>query len=457
MKKNEQLTEKSTEADRPNLLFVFADQMRGMDMRCAGNDQMITPHLDRLAKGGIRFSNAISTYPLCCPARASLMTGKYPLSHGVVTNGPPLPETETTIGEILKDKGYQTGYIGKWHLNGHPGMNASEGQFVPPGPKRHGFDYWAAANFSHEYSNSFYYQDKDAKIRIEGWEPDTQTDLAIRFIEERRRESPFCLFLSWGPPHDPYTAPENFRKLYDPDKIKLRENAFLADKSIIATYYAAITSLDWNLGRLLDTIDRLGIAENTIIVFTSDHGDQLFSLYLFCKQWPYEETINVPFILRYPRRLKGGEVSDLLMGTPDILPTLLTLCGVKIPPSVEGRDLSSFILGQSTEAEPDSLLIEVINPCAVVQDRTGMRAWRGVRTKRYTYARFRDGDWLLIDNVYDPFQRRNLIYNAEFQGLRNELAGKLDEWLKKTDDPFLSMSAYRRYEMIHNTPPLLQK
>jgi arylsulfatase A-like enzyme len=258
--------------------------------------------------------------------------------------------------------------------------------------------------------------------------------------------------LSWGPPHDPYAAPENFRKLYDPDNIRLRENVFLADKSVIATYYAAITSLDWNLGRLLDTIDRLGIAENTIVVFTSDHGDQLFSLYLSFKQWPYEETINIPFILRYPRRLKGGKVSNLLIGTPDILPTLLSLCGVDIPASVEGRDLSSFILGHPVGPEPDSVLIEVINPCSVVQDRTGMRAWRGVRTQQYTYVRFRDEDWLLVDNIYDRFQRRNLIYNPQYRHLRDELSTRLDEWLKRTKDQFLPMSAYTRYEMVHNKP-----
>ncbi len=452
--KMKNLPEKQIDADHPNLLFVFADQMRGMDMRCAGNEQMITPHLDRLAQEGIRLTNAISTYPLCCPARASLLTGKFPMSHGVVTNGPPLPETEVTMGEIMKNAGYQTGYIGKWHLNGHSAMNLSEGQFVPPGPKRHGFDYWAASNFSHEYFNSFYYRDTDAKICIDGWEPDTQTDLAIHFIEEHRNGAPFCLFLSWGPPHDPYVAPEQFVRMYDPKTIKLRENVFLADRSIVATYYAAITSLDWNLGRLLDTIDRLGIADNTIVIFSSDHGEQLFSLYLFHKQWPYEETINVPFILRYPRRIKGGHVTDLLMGTPDILPTLLSLCDVGIPKSVEGRNLSSFILGQPVGTEPESLLIEVINPCAIVQDRTGMRAWRGVRTKRYTYARFHDEDWLLIDNVYDPFQRRNLIYNPEYRDLRDELAAKLDEWLKRTNDPFLPMSAHTRYEMVHNRPPL---
>jgi arylsulfatase A-like enzyme len=454
MAEKRKLDQDKSNDKRPNLLFVFADQMRGQDMYCAGNEQMITPNLDRLAKEGLRLTNAISTYPLCCPVRASMMTGRYPLSHGVITNGPPLPDNEICIGEILKEAGYNTGYIGKWHLNGHVGIGAAKDQFVPPGPKRHGFDYWAATNLTHNYFNSYYYRDTEEKIPINGWEPDTQTDLAIQYMENHKDGPPFCLYLSWGPPHDPYIAPEKYKKMYDPDKIKLRENVFLADKNIIATYYAAITSLDWNMGRLMEAMDRLGIAEDTIVVFTSDHGEQLFSLYLNHKQWPYEETISVPFIIRYPKKIKKDQTTDLLMGTPDIMPTLLDLCGAAIPETVEGRNLSSFILGNTTEPEPDSALIEVINPCAVVQDRTGMRVWRGVRTKRYTYVRFKEEDWLLIDNKLDPFQRRNLIYNSEYDSLKKEMQKKLNEWLKKTNDPFLYAHEYTRYEMINNRPPL---
>lgn len=444
------MAKESSSSKHPNLLFVFADQMRGQDMGCMGNKQVITPNFDQLANEGVMLTNAISTYPLCCPARAMLMTGRYPLSNTVITNGPPLPDSEIGIAEVLKTAGYQTGYIGKWHLNGHPNAN----QFIPPGLKRHGFDYWAATNINHKYFDSYYYRDTDEKIPVEGWEPDTQTDLAIQYMEKQKDGPPFCLFLSWGPPHDPYIAPKKYKKMYDPEKIELRENAFLADKNIIVNYYAAITSLDWNIGRLMKAMDNLGIIDDTIIVFTSDHGEQLFSLYLFHKQWPYEETISVPFIIRYPRKIEAGQINDVLVGTPDIMPTLLSLCGVEIPGTVEGKDLSPFILGNATGPEPDSVLIEVINPCAVVQDRTGMRAWRGVRTKRYTYARFRDEDWLLIDNKFDPFQRRNLIYNTEYNSLKEELKSKLDEWLEKTNDHFLPSSRYTRYEMIHNRPPL---
>jgi arylsulfatase A-like enzyme len=442
---------------RPNLLFVFADQMRGQAIGCMGNEQVHTPNLDQLASEGVLLTNAISTLPICCPARASLLTGRYPLSHGVYTNGPELPDSEVTVGEILKAEGYQTAYIGKWHLLGHggkPGQPYGSSQYIPPGPKRHGFDYWAASNIIHDYFNSYYFTDTDEKVPIDGWEPDTQTDLAVNYLGEYDGEQPFCLFLSWAPPHDPYVAPDKYLEMYPPENIKLRDNVFLADKSVIAAYYAAITSLDWNMGRLIEVLDRQGLADNTIVVFTSDHGAQLFSLYLFHKQWPYEETILVPFIIRYPQALEGGGISDVLMGTPDILPTLLGLMDVEIPDVVEGKDLSPFLLGTAAEPEPDSVLIEVIRPTGVVPDRTGMRAWRGVRTKRYTYVRFRTEDWLLIDNKYDPFQRRNLIHNPDYRDLRNELHQKLEEWLRKTNDSFPPADEYPHFEMSRNQPPL---
>jgi len=438
---------------RPNLLFVFADQMRSQAMGCSGNEQVMTPNLDRLAGQGLRLSNATSTFPVCSPYRAMLMTGRYPLSNTVITNGPALPERELCIAEVLKSAGYQTGYIGKWDLNGR--LNP---QFVPPGPKRQGFDYWAASNFIHNYFNSYYYRDTDEKIMIEGWEPDTQTDLAIKYMEQQKGNRPFCLFLSYGPPHDPYIAPERFRKMYNADKLNFRENVFhnLGNKEVLLNYYAAITALDWNMGRLMKAMDRLGIADDTIVIFTSDHGDMLYSLYLFQKQWPYEESISVPFIIRWPKKIKPAQVSDLLMGSPDIMPTLLGLMGVGIPNSVEGKDLSGFLLGTAVEPEPESVLIEVVTPCARSNDRAGMRAWRGIKTKRYTYVCFHDEDWVLIDNKYDPYQRRNLIYNSEYKPLRDKLNAKLQQWLKKTNDPFLPGSAYYniRTEMIHDRPPL---
>jgi len=440
---------------RPNLVYVFADQMRGQDINCAGNEQMITPNMDKMAEQGVRLSNAISTSPICTPARAMMLTGQYPMNNKVRTNGESLPDDSVTIAKVAKKVGYQTAYFGKWHLSGHAGHGVTSSQFVPPGPDRQGFDYWASANILHRYFDSYYYRDEEKPIPIKGWEPDTQTDLAISYMKEHAGDdNPFCLYLSWGPPHDPYVAPQKYLDMYDPDKIKLRDNVFHADKSVLQAYYAAITSIDWNLGRLMEAMDNLGIADDTIFVFTSDHGDQLFSLYLNHKQWPYEESINIPFIIRYPRKIPADKVNDVLLGTPDIMPTLLSLMDVDIPYSVDGDDLSPFIAGNPTGPERDSILISIISPNGVVQDRTGMRPWRGIRTKRYTFARFKYSDWLLLDNQLDPYQRRNLIYNPEYKILRDDLADKLDMWLQKTNDSFPEINEAPRYEMVTNRPPL---
>jgi len=443
---------------QPNLVFVFADQMRGQDMNCAGNEQMITPNMDKMAAQGVRLSNAISTTPICMPARAMMLTGQYPMNNKVRTNGEALPADSVTIAKLAKSAGYQTGYIGKWHLSGHSGHGVASSQFVRPGPERQGFDFWAASNILHQYFDSHYYCDEDKPIPIEGWEPDTQTDLAINYMKQHvDDDQPFCLYLSWGPPHDPYIAPQKYLDMYDPETIKLRDNVFLADRKAIQAYYAAISSLDWNLGRLMETMHSIGIADDTIFVFTSDHGDQLFSLYLNHKQWPYEESINVPFIICYPRKLPSGQINDVLLGTPDIMPTLLSLMNLEIPTSIDGDDLSSFMAMNPNKPDRESIPIGIISPNGVVQDRAGMRPWRGVRTKRYTFAKFKHSDWLLIDNKLDPYQRRNLIYNPEYKSIREDLAGKLDEWLIKTNDSFPDMQEAPRYEMVKNRPPLWQQ
>jgi len=264
----------------PNLLLVFADQMRGMDMGCAGNPDVMTPTMDRLAEEGVTFTHAYANCPVCTPSRAMLLTGRYPISCRTVANDLPLPPQYPGIGALAKEAGYSTGYIGKWHLDGVP-----RSRFTPPGERRHGFQYWAAWNCAHAYFDGKYYRDTPEPVAIEGYEPAGQTDLAIRFLQEHAQK-PFCLVLSWGPPHDPYDqVPEQYRRMYPPEKIRLRANVKPtapgrrdlsggADpREVIAGYYAHITALDHQLGRLLDELERLRLSDNTIVVFTSDHGD----------------------------------------------------------------------------------------------------------------------------------------------------------------------------------------
>ncbi len=190
----------STKRPPPNLLLVFADQMRGMDMGCAGNPDVRTPAMDRLAKQGVRLTRCFATSPVCSPNRAILLTGTYPTTNRVPGNDLPLPSHLPSLGTIARGHGYRTAYIGKWHLDGVPRT-----KFTPPGPRRSGFDFWAAYNCTHDYFHPKYYRDTPQVVEVDGYEPEVQTDLALAFLDEQRDAAePFCLVLSWGPPHDPY-------------------------------------------------------------------------------------------------------------------------------------------------------------------------------------------------------------------------------------------------------------
>jgi len=421
---------------RPNILFILVDQMRGRDMGCAGNSDVISPNLDKLAAQGALWTNAISNCPLCVPARGCILTGRHALSHRALTSSLPLPEEEVSIAELLKPLGYRTGYIGKWHLDGIP-----HDKFVPPGKRRHGFDYWAAWNFSHDYFNGRYYRDKPEPICIAGYEPDHQTELAINFMEGSK-EAPFCLFLAWGPPHAPYhLVPQHYKGMYDTERLQVPPNSEGANRRTLADYYAQITALDSNIGRLLAALERLRIAEETILVFTSDHGDMLWSHGSKGKQQPWEESIRIPFIIRWPGRIPPRQMSDTLISLVDMMPTLLGLVEAEIPDNVEGADLSRALLGHRIEG-PSSVFIYIPVPAPNSQAME-IRLdgeWRGVRTRRHTYARSRNGEKRMIfDNLNDPYQLNNLIDDATSRDLHASLESELQQWLDRTGDRFLDV------------------
>src|SRR5210317_1983097 len=216
------------EESKPNVIFVFADQWRAQDIGYNGNTQVKTPTLDKLSEESVVFNNAVSGCPVCCPYRASLLTGQYPLTHGVFYNDKSLDPDANSIARIYKKAGYQTGYIGKWHLNGHePGEKTFEARlkFIPK-ERRQGFDFWQVLECTHDYNNSFYYEDTPERKKWEEYDAMAQTKSAIGYINEKSKEdSPFLLMLSWGPPHAPYqTAPEKYRKMFSADKVILHPN-----------------------------------------------------------------------------------------------------------------------------------------------------------------------------------------------------------------------------------------
>lgn len=426
---------------RPNLLFVFADQMRGMDMRCAGNGDMHTPNLDRLAREGVRSTHCFATVPICGPNRAVLLTGTYCTTNGVLLNDQALRTDLPTLGTIAKHHGYRTGYIGKWHLDG-----GDRDAFTPPGPRRGGFDFWSAYNCTHEYFNTRYYRDSPEVIRAEGYEPEIQTDLALEFLQGDT-ESPFCLVVSWGPPHNPYEeVPDKYRSYYDPDKITLRPNIEDIDpgdldpkwslRPTTADYYAAITALDEQVGRLLAQLEADGRLEDTIVVFTSDHGDMMWSQGLLYKCVPFEESISVPLLMRGPG-LPAGSTCDTLIGTVDLLPTLCGLLGWECPSSVEGLDLSAAARGELGAPRPSSVFIAQYTKYTFRKDRP-TPVWRGVRTYDYTYAESWDRQpWLFFNTSRDRYQQHNLIHHNTAFWVMSGIALELERWLRQLNDPFL--------------------
>jgi arylsulfatase A-like enzyme len=443
-------------ADRPNLLFVLSDQHRGTDLGCAGNPDVESPNLDRLASEGTRFENAYANAPVCTPSRACLLTGQYPLTHRVIANDLRLPTDVPSVAEAFREAGYRTGYVGKWHLDGVP-----RDGFTPPGPRRQGFDdFWAAWNCSHAYMDAKYYRDDDDPVEIEGYEPVAQTDLALEFLRADD-DRPFCLFLSWGPPHAPYDqVPAEYRARYDPDAIEMRPNAEpippetsdvaagLDPRETLADYYAHVTALDEQFGRLLAHLDAAGLREETIVTYTSDHGDMLWSQGRFKKEQPWEEAAGVPFLVRYPGVVPAGETADAPFGTVDVAPSLLGLAGIDPPEAMEGDDYSGRMRGEDVPVRDSVFLAQVMrNSQARAQH---LPPWRAVRTRRHTYVRLRDGTgWLLYDDEDDPYQRHNRVLDAGYAAERERLDDLLDDWLERTGDPFVSEAEHvRRADMV---------
>ncbi len=417
------------EAKPPNILLILPDQMRGMDMGCAGNREVKTPNLDRLASGGVLFRNTFANTPVCCPARAILLTGKYPHRNGMIANDLRLKESEVTLAEILAEQGYRTGFIGKWHLDGGPRLPG----FIPPGPRRQGFQFWAANECSHDHFRPVYFRDTPEPISDNRFEPEVWTDRAIEFLRANK-DGPFFLEVAMGPPHDPYGAPKAYATMYDPAKLTMRPNWVDGvpggGRKEVAAYAAAITAVDDQVGRLLGELKRLNLENDTIVVFTSDHGDMLGSHGQRLKRKPWEESIRVPGIVRYPAKMKPGRVSNALLTHVDIAPTLLALCAIPVPADMQGTNLADLVLGR-TDRGPDSAFFQIFVPFA--GDATPL-PWRAVRTETHLYARTKDGPWLLYDLKTDPYELNNLAQVPASIPLRDRMERTLDDWMRRTGD-----------------------
>jgi len=418
-------------AGRPNLVFVFSDQQSFDMLGCAGNKDIITPNLDKFASEGVRFNHCVSSSPVCTPYRGMLLTGQHPLRCGSFKNDVRIvPGEGRYFGEVLRDAGYCCGYVGKWHLYGGDRVRP-----IPAGPYRYGFDNTFLSNnctLVYDAKRAYYWDEDGKKQHYGDWEPYAQTRQAIEFVEENSAK-PFALFLSWHPPHNwggeyGYDAPEELLKLYDPAKITLRPN--VEDTPQVRKMYqghmAMCTSVDRAFGALMDKLRELKLDKNTIVVFTSDHGDLLLSHgYRGNKGRPECESSRVPLLIRWPGVLKP-RVSNLLFGPLDFMPTLLGMIGLKTPDTCQGRNLADAIKTTQDDAV-DSVPLFLFSG-----------NWRGVYTRRYTYAFDLQGSnkryACMYDHENDPRELKNLFDVPEHKAVREKLHAQALAWMEKFGD-----------------------
>lgn len=416
---------------RPNIVFLMPDQHRYHSVGCLGNDEVRTPNIDRLASEGLTLENTFANSPVCCPARATLLTGQYIHRNGMVANDLRLRESSVSFARTLATAGYRTGFVGKWHLDGGPRLPG----YVPPGDRRQGFEFWAGNQCSHTHFRNWYYRDSAERIYLDTFETEGYADVGIEFLRKTKQDPrPFYLTVQWGPPHDPYKAPAHYSKMYDPARIRMRPNWREAGagtrREDIAEYYGMVTAVDDAVGKILRALDDLGLRENTIVLFSSDHGDMLGSQASRLKRKPWEESIRVPGIMRWPGKLKPGSKTTTIFTHVDFAPTLLGMAGLDAPREMQGQNLAPVLLTGKGRAE-DSAYFEICVPYA--GDGTE-GAWRGVRTERHMYARYKDRPWVLYDLAADPFQQTNLAGQSAARGLQEEMERRLRTWMEKTGD-----------------------
>jgi arylsulfatase A-like enzyme len=427
-----------TRPPRPNLLFLASDQHSSDMLGCYGNRPVISPNLDRLAAEGIRFRHCISNSPVCSPYRAMLMSGQHPLYNGVFCNDIAIrPGAVKYFAEVLRDSGYRTGYVGKWHLYG-----GDRRRPIPAGPGRLGFDdtFWSDnCTLRLGPKDSFYWNEKGERVLYREWQPFGQARQAVEFLEACTPERPFALFVSVHPPHnfgpDHYKTEPELMARYDAAKIRLRPN--VADTPEMHEWYcghmAMITGVDTAFGRILDKLREKGLDRNTIVVFTADHGDLLGSHGRpWPKSFPESESARVPLLMRLPNGQRAGTVSDLLIGSLDLMPTLLGLMGAGIPATCQGRGLADAI-GRGSDDAVDCVPLFYFDP-----------GWRGVYTRRYTYSVAEKGwqakpgfDWnTLYDREKDPFEQNNLFESAAHRAVKEKMHQLTLAWMEKFRDPF---------------------
>lgn len=474
-----------TEIEKPNIIYVFPDQFRNQAMAFWNEpeyashvrwqaDPVQTPRLDGFADESVVLSRAMSNCPLSSPYRGIFLSGMYPERNGITLNcmaerpESSLKEDAICISDVLNAQGYSCGYIGKLHAD-HPTPNdpANPGHYVSdrrpewdaytPVERRHGYTFWYSYGTFDEHKNPHYWDTEGVRHDPKVWSVGHETDKAIEFLRnrngERKQDAPFFLTIAYNPPHSPYESMEDcleedyaIYKDMGYSELYVRDNAdtTLTKADAARYYFANVTGVDREFGRLLDELEALGLDDNTIVVFTADHGETMCSQSTYDpKNSIYTESFNVPFIIRYPEKIRP-RVDSTLLSTIDIMPTLLAMAGLEehIPATAQGRDLSPVLLENGKECDVPQAALYIRNVNGAKDEQGLVRGFfpiaRGIKTDRYTFevAINRDGTLsgvTIFDDINDPYQLSNIDYRTERE-LFESLLKTLDDKLQEADD-----------------------
>lgn len=440
----------------PNVVVFLTDQQRWDTAGLHGNPVGLTPNLDRVGRAGTHFANSFTCQPLCTPARASLQTGLYPTTAGPFRNGIPLPEDARTLAHHFGAAGYETAYVGKWHL----GDSASRGPVAPA--QRGGYEYWLAANALEHTSDSYntiVYDGTGARVKLPGYRVDALTDAAIRYVAQPK-DRPFFLFLSLLEPHhqnrrDDYPAPEGYEEAYrgawtPPDLATLGGTSYRQ----LPGYYGMVKRIDEAYGRLLDALTSLGLRDDTIVLFSSDHGNHFKTRNSEYKRSVHDASIRVPTVATGGVFTGGGQVNQLLSHV-DLAPTLLDAAGLPVPKEMQGRSAVPLLHDRKAEWGDDVFV-------QVSESETA----RAVRTQRWKYGVVAPDcdpsaagsdhyvETYLFDLMADPYELDNLVGHRSHTHVAARLRERLINRMTDAGEapPTIAVSPERDSGQLHIEP-----
>jgi arylsulfatase A-like enzyme len=458
--------EGSSSIERPNIIFIMSDDHASHAISAYGSRLIKTPNIDRLANEGMKLENCFVTNSICTPSRAVILTGKYSHINGVpVFNH--IDNTQPMLSKYLQQAGYYTGVVGKWHLGGNNPARPDDG-------KPAGFDYWNILPGQGAYFNPVMIENGKRKT-IEGYTTDIITDLAMDFIKNRPQDKPFFLMYHHKAPHRNWQPDEKHRKQYEnvtlpepptfnddysgksdaPRQATMRIDRDLTDKDLkmpppagltaqelkkwkyqryMRDYLACVASVDDNVGRLLDWLDKNNLSKNTIVIYTSDQGFFLGDHNFFDKRFMYEESLRMPFMIRWPQRIKAGSVSRSMILNVDFAPMMLDAAGLKVPQDMQGRSFLPILEGRRPANWRTSMYYRYYHP-----GDHNVAAHYGVRTERYKLIYFNKLDqWELYDLKKDPQEMHNVYSDPGYKRILLDLKKELQRLKKevKDDDRF---------------------